>query len=1484
MVKGPGRPGTVTGEGPTETGEGPTEAEPTQGDIALPEPVAAWFRSSGRVWTGRLGQIHEGVDVSTGDFVTVTVVDAALAGTAEFIRRFPTDAARLAATREPGLLVPLRWWRRPSGTVLVEALVIGDRMADLMDDGSIDSATARAAVLAVGSALAALHRNGLCHGSLSAENVIIDADGHPYLTGLAPGLPPPASGAAADVAGLARLARELTAAGPGDTVTAARLRRVEALVGGMAPASVEELVPSLDLAIAGPAAGLSVAGGAPANPYPGMTGLCGAGPQALVGRDEAVDRVVGRLSQDGFAVVIGALGSGASSTVTCGVLPALAAGRAPGSDSWYQVTVRPSSHPADELVTALSQVAVVGEPRLRQLVTDRDLGGLDGVLADGGDLLVVVDPFEGWLGPDPDSRGTGEPTPIPGSPGPTPGPLGQELVSQMLSAATDGRSRLRLVAVAEADRLDELLADPVLGPFSAAGLVAIGPLGAAELREIVTAPARAAGVVLDDGLADLIVADALSAESPLPKLQFVLRELYDRREGHRLTTRAYRELGGVDGGIARRAEAVWAALSEDARAAAPALFSSLVEITADGQALLRAAGARRPPGGSDRAGDEVVRALSAAGLLTWQTDSETPALWLAHGCVTSAWPRLRDWTGGRRRSLGAARDLEQAASSWVRHGRPEHLLLAGPRLEEAEALLGLGDLESDGAAAELIEASKAAHPHPAQVEVTDSSHPARRRIPAGLEALPVGVGALVIAVVVAVIAAALLWSDRRSLRDDVDAADLEAATSAAADALEVDPSSGLRLAVDAADRSGLPADELSADLLSAMWKGLAGPRVLAAHDDAPVVAVSGDGELVALVEASGDVVLRRAGSGELDGALPQDALAAGGRVAQLGFSPNARNLAVASSGGRVTVVSLDGPRVRASLDGPVAPTGLAWSAAGDRLVVAGEDPDVRVGRSLTAGEVPTGRGGRVDVWEIDPLTGAERAVTPLTRRSVFGVPDTVATMSPGGELVANTARLPGLVTGPALVEIFSVPERGSVRDERLVVRIGPHPVEFTAVAWHPSSAILAAGHRDGSITVWDLRDVDPSLPFRFLTEPRLSIAAHGGAVTRLAWSDGPWLASGASDGSVRVSGTDPAAGGGEPIEVSGHLGAVGSVSLSDDGVVLASAAGEGSRLWTTDSAGDVQRVFPDPGQRVDRAMFSSDGERLVVSSDQRLAVWDLRDDTEALVVDDAAGESRLPDMGVAISDDGDLIASPVIRIVVPAIMDARTGAQLRLITGVDGPFDMAFVPGGHHLLVASRNGMLRLWDADQAGRPVAEAGGAGRFVDRLDITPDGSRAATVNNDGVIAVWSLPSLRSEAEFEGTRPPGAGSDVAIHPAGTLVARSTDAGVDVWDVETGQLVRRLTEHVGAVSALAFSPDGALLASAGADGRVVIWDVTGWRQRLVIGPHDGAINDVAFSPDGRWLATAGFDGTARVQLVDPTEIVALARARVAQATADAP
>ena len=118
-----------------------------------------------------------------------------------------------------------------------------------------------------------------------------------------------------------------------------------------------------------------------------------------------------------------------------------------------------------------------------------------------------------------------------------------------------------------------------------------------------------------------------------------------------------------------------------------------------------------------------------------------------------------------------------------------------------------------------------------------------------------------------------------------------------------------------------------------------------------------------------------------------------------------------------------------------------------------------------------------------------------------------------------------------------------------------------------------------------------------------------------------------------------------------------------------------------------------------------------------------------------------------------------------------------------------------------------------------------------------------------------------------------DVAFSPDGRLLATAGGGGHEtiqifvvsgsgdnqawLWDPATGEQLRTLTGHTGAVYGVAFSPDGRLLATASRDKTVLLWDpATGEQLRTLTG-HTGAVYGVAFSPDGRLLATASRDKT---------------------------
>ncbi|MBL8470398.1 MAG: PD40 domain-containing protein [Rhodocyclaceae bacterium] len=108
-------------------------------------------------------------------------------------------------------------------------------------------------------------------------------------------------------------------------------------------------------------------------------------------------------------------------------------------------------------------------------------------------------------------------------------------------------------------------------------------------------------------------------------------------------------------------------------------------------------------------------------------------------------------------------------------------------------------------------------------------------------------------------------------------------------------------------------------------------------------------------------------------------------------------------------------------------------------------------------------------------------------------------------------------------------------------------------------------------------------------------------------------------------------------------------------------------------------------------------------------------------------------------------------------------------------------------------------------------------------------------------------------------GAAATVAFSPDGKLIAAAgADGRVLLWDAETRKPVGQpLAGHARRVASIAFSPDGKLLASAGADANVILWEVASGKLQAKLAVHRGAVLRVAFSPDGKLLASAGDDGT---------------------------
>jgi hypothetical protein len=165
-------------------------------------------------------------------------------------------------------------------------------------------------------------------------------------------------------------------------------------------------------------------------------------------------------------------------------------------------------------------------------------------------------------------------------------------------------------------------------------------------------------------------------------------------------------------------------------------------------------------------------------------------------------------------------------------------------------------------------------------------------------------------------------------------------------------------------------------------------------------------------------------------------------------------------------------------------------------------------------------------------------------------------------------------------------------------------------------------------------------------------------------------------------------------------------------------------------------------------------------------------------------------------------------------------------------------------------------------------------VTAVAFSPDGKRLATAGADHTAKVWDAESGKELLTLCGHSDKV--SSVAFSPDGKrLVTASEDHTAKVWDAESGKELMSLRGHSDKVSGVAFSPDGKRLATASEDHTAKVWDAESGKELMSLRGQSGIVNAVAFSPDGKHLATAGFDTTVQVYVLDPHELLNLARSR---------
>src|SRR5688572_11943521 len=210
------------------------------------------------------------------------------------------------------------------------------------------------------------------------------------------------------------------------------------------------------------------------------------------------------------------------------------------------------------------------------------------------------------------------------------------------------------------------------------------------------------------------------------------------------------------------------------------------------------------------------------------------------------------------------------------------------------------------------------------------------------------------------------------------------------------------------------------------------------------------------------------------------------------------------------------------------------------------------------------------------------------------------------------------------------------------------------------------------------------------------------------------------------------------------------------------------------------------------------------------------------------------------------------------IWDAKTGSQVASLEGQPTiVWSLAASPDGKTLITSGYDGKIIVWNVvDKKPQQTIEKKG---WIRRLALSPDGKNFASAMEDGSVILFETDGAKELKTFKAHE--AAVYDVAFSPDGaTMASCSTDKTAKLWDwkAEMPTEKAKLEGHGDAVWAVAWAKDGSL-ASASADRKIKLWTAEGKEDATLEG-HKDWVSDIAFSPDGNMLASASHDRTARL------------------------
>ncbi|HLO28593.1 MAG TPA: WD40 repeat domain-containing protein [Anaerolineales bacterium] len=1162
-------------------------------------------------------------------------------------------------------------------------------------------------------------------------------------------------------------------------------------------------------------------------PYKGLEFFEEEDAELFFGREKAVEDLVNRVQRSRTVFITGPSGCGKSSLVRAGLIHACKVGAVKSlqSERWLYETIKPGREPLETLALVFSRLK---SPELadyfRKHVNETSIlnACAESVLSGRPEqrFVLYIDQFEEVF---------------------TQINKEEERVA-FLNVLTDAvaveNGRVILLLAMRSEFISNCAIYPALNALlnQHSAFAQIGAMQPEELVSAIAQPALRVGLRIDPDLIAQIINDMEGEPGALPLMQFALRELFDSQQAKggliALVLDDYVGQGGIRKSLERHADNSFAKLSEHERELARSIFSGLIEIGRGTQDTRRTALFDELIPANAKAEDvgAIVQKLADARLIITDEQAGKDTVTISHEKLIDAWPWLKKLVNENRDVIALQNEIAEDATEWDEHQRDASYLYTGARLANAREKLQAKKLVLSGTADAFVQASGARHRFNQIAVIT-------------------GISTIIVLLAIAVI---IFSNQSRAFAQQARFALARVLVGEVARIQNDKRDFALLLGGqayklnDTFETRGtlLSTIQCCSDAVISFMSGHTDSVWdVAFSPDSKILASSGNDGLIIIW----DVQTHR----EITRLVNRDSSAI---VYTVAFSPTAKILAAGNGTGSIILYDTQ-----------------TWQPIGSPL--RGHDSDVlslkfsRDGKWLVSG----GTDGKVLVWDV-----ARRSVFKTFKGHTSWVWD--VDISADNTTVASVGR-PNH-TGDNTLYLWSLEPGKYGRN------IGVPVNTLVSVAFNdkPGSRILVTGDTNGKVIIWDLTQwrrahLEPVPSTRLPTG-----SAATGSVWGLAFIPGHDLeiVTGRETGImnrnlIRLS-DDPSQDSlqRQTLGMTGNNIGFFRIAVSPNGKLAAAAGQDGLvSLWQASEVSSVIRH----SAPVTNLQILSNGSGVALSVDRAggLYRWDYQEQkiSSKLTLDTSEA------LQSAISSDGTKVVTGYTEGAI-ILWDGQTGKKLFEGTNHSAAItSLVFSPDGQQLASSDYKGNVILWKvtadrlepSDHFTDPQAAA------VQTLLFSSDGKTLvgggcgypitfpAPECGQGTIYVW-----QTQPHFELRYKPLPGKagfvwSMAFNPANPdeLAVGTRDGTVTIWNLQdqTTKLSFKLGKSD--INALAFSPDGNLLAVGAEAYKIFMYDSrTGQLFGQAFREHDGAVIALLFTPDGRKLLSASSDDTVVIHDMD--------------------